>query len=273
MRSLTKSIVSALVGIGIDRGVLRGVDEPVLPHLPYETYANPDPRKERLTLRDLLTMRSGLACDDWDGGSPGNESRVYLASDWVKFVLDLPMLDAPGTKGRYCSGNVKIAGRILELASGTPLRAFALDHLFGPLGIRGEDVQWNFTLDSSNPTFSQIYLRPRDMLKLGVLFAQGGRWRDRQVISRGWIEASTARWSRIGDQDYGYLWWHQWLNVPTTAGNRRVDMVVATGNGGQKIYLVPTFDLVVVMTGGAYNTQSPATAVMIRELLPAFLSR
>jgi CubicO group peptidase (beta-lactamase class C family) len=116
--------------------------------------------------------------------------------------------------------------------------------------------------------------RPRDMLKLGVLFQQQGNWGGRQVISRQWVAKSTAQYSTVGDQRYGYFWWHQWLNVSTPEGARRVDMVVATGNGGQKIYLVPSLDLVVVLTGGNYNaTRSPATEIMAKELLPAPPSR
>jgi CubicO group peptidase (beta-lactamase class C family) len=274
MRSASKSVVSALVGIAIDRGVLTGDTELVTKRLPYARLAkNPSPQKQRITLRDLLTMRSGLACDDWDGSSPGNESRVYQSEDWVKFVIDLPMVTAPGTKGSYCSGNVKIAGRMVERATGKPLPTFARENLFTPLGIRASDVRWNYTLSSANAaTFAQLYLRPRDMLKLGVLFHQHGSWNGRQVISADWVARSTKQWSTVGDQRYGYFWWHQWVNAPAPGGMRHVDMVVATGNGGQKIYLVPSLDLVVVLTGGNYNAQSPATAIMARELLPALLS-
>ena len=274
MRSASKSIVSALVGIAIDRGALDGEGELVTKRLPYKSYANPDPRKDRLTIRDLLTMRSGLACNDWDAGSPGNESRVYQSEDWVKCVLDLPMVEPPGTRGSYCSGNVLVAGRIVERATGKPLPAFAQENLFTPLSIRARDVRWDYTLNSSNAaTFAQLYLRPRDMLKVGVLFHQQGSWGGHQVISREWVARSTAPVSTVGDQQYGYFWWHQWVNVSAPDGPRRVDMVVATGNGGQKIYLVPSLDLVVVLTGGSYNVQSPATAIMSKELLPAILSR
>jgi CubicO group peptidase (beta-lactamase class C family) len=274
MRSASKSVVSALVGIAIDRKALGGVDELVTKRLPYEHYANPDPRKHRLTLHDLLTMRSGLACDDWDAGSLGNESRVYQSEDWVKYVLDLPVVETPGTQGRYCSGNVLVMGRIVERATGKPLPTFAQEHLFSPLGIRASDVRWDFSLNSSNAaTFAQLYLRPRDMLKLGVLFHQQGNWEGRQVISREWVARSTAQLSMVGDQPYGYFWWHQWVNASTLDGARRVDMVVATGNGGQKIYLVPSLDLVVVLTGGNYNAQSPASAIMAKEILPTLLNR
>jgi CubicO group peptidase (beta-lactamase class C family) len=270
MRSLSKSVVSALVGIAIDRGLIASDSARALPYLSYSSYANPDPRKDSLTIRDLLTMRSGLACDDWDGNSPGNESRMYESGDWVRFVLDLPLLDRPGTHGRYCSGNVAVAGRIVERTSGKTLPAFAQEYLFAPLGIR--DVRWNYTLDSTNAaTFAQLYLRPRDMLKLGILFQQHGRWNGRQLIPQSWVERSTAKWSVVGDQDYGFFWWHQWVNVGTDSGPRRVDMVVATGNGGQKIYLVPSLDLIVVMTGGAYNVSSPTTTIMAKEILPAIM--
>jgi len=272
MRSATKSVVSALVGIAIDRGLLPSDTALVATRLSYDGFANPDPRKDRLTLRDLLTMRSGLACDDRNGDSPGNESRMYPTADWPKFVLDLPMLDTPGTKASYCSGNVAVAGRIVERAAGTSLPAFAQRYLFDPLGIQARDLRWPYALTSSNAaTFAQLYLRPRDMLKLGILFHQNGRWNGRQVISRAWVERSTAKWSYIGDQDYGYLWWHQWVDAATPTGPRRVDMVVATGNGGQKIYLIPSLDAVVVMTGGSYNSSSSATAIMRSELLPAML--
>jgi len=273
MRSLTKSIVSTLAGIAIDRGLLAGEHEPVTRRLAYERYANPDPRKTAITLKDLLTMQSGLGCNDWDQSSPGNESRMYESSDWVKFVLDLPLVEKPGTIGRYCSGNVAVAGRIIERVTGKPLPVFAQQELFTPLGIRPTDLKWDYTLSSANTgPYAQIRLRPRDMLKLGILYHQQGRWLGRQIISREWIAKSLAPSSTIGDQRYGYLWWHQWLGARTPAGSQRVDMLVATGNGGQKIYLVPSLDMIVVLTGGSYNVdQSPATQLMVNEILPAAL--
>ncbi|HEY3745115.1 MAG TPA: hypothetical protein VGL17_02680, partial [Gemmatimonadaceae bacterium] len=148
----------------------------------------------------------------------------------------------------------------------------AQENLFTPLGIKPGDVRWNYTLASSNAaTFAQLYMRPRDMLKIGILFQQHGKWGARQIISRDWVARSTERWSTVGDQDYGYFWWHQWVNATTPGGPRRVDMVVATGNGGQKIYIVPALDLIVVLTGGNYNSHSPAMEIMGKDLLPAIL--
>lgn len=273
MRSATKSVVSAVVGAVVDRGKL-AIDEPVLPRLPYVSYANPDPRKQALTLGDLLTMHSGLACNDWDADSPGHEVRVNESADWVKFVLDLPMISDPGQEARYCSGGVYVTGRMVEEATDEPLPMFAQRVLFEPLGIRTSDVRWDFTLSSENAgTFAQLYLRPRDMLKFGVLFHQGGEWQGRQVLSREWVEQSTSPVTTIGDQQYGYYWWHQYFHVHTPAGHRRVDMLLASGNGGQKIYIVPELDLVAVFTGGNYNAEqdSPPNAMMARVLLPALL--
>lgn len=273
MRSATKSIVSALAGIAIDHGAVASDTARVTPLLPYSSYANPDPRKNDLTIRDLLTMRSGFECDDWNAQSPGNESRVYQSDDWVKFVLDLPMTTSPGTKGSYCSGNVAVVGRLVERGTGKSLPTVAREWLFAPLGIRAADVRWNYALDASNAaTFAQLYLRPRDMLKIGILFQQGGRWAGRQVISSEWVTRSTAKWSTVGDQAYGYFWWHQYVNATTPGGTERVDMVVATGNGGQKILMVPSLDMIVVLTGGNYNTSSPSNAIMARELLPPLLA-
>lgn len=277
LRSATKSIVSALAGIAVDQGALAGVEERVLPRLPYAGYGNPHPQKQALTLGDLLTHRTGLACDDWDRDSPGNESRLGTEEDWVKAFLDLPVVAERGTAARYCSAGVWTTGRMVELATGEPLPIYAQRVLFDPLRIRAADVRWNFTLAAENAgTFAQLHMRPRDMLKVGILFAQNGRWGGRQmasqVISEAWVRRSTAAHTQIGDQGYGYYWWHQWLAVPTAAGTRRVDMVVATGNGGQKIVLVPSLDLVAVFTGGAYNAEdTPPNAVMIDVLLPALL--
>lgn len=274
MRSATKSVVSAVVGLAVARGALAGEEERVTARLPYAAYANPHPQKQALTLGDLLTHRTGLACDDWDPSSPGNESRLGETEDWVKSFLDLPVAAERGTTARYCSAGVWTAGRMVEIATGEPLPAYAQRLLFDPLRIRGEDVRWNTTLSRENAgTFAQLHLRPRDMLKLGILYRQEGRWDGRQVLPAEWVRRSTAVHAQVGDQGYGYYWWHQWLAVPTASGTRRVDMVLATGNGGQKIALIPSLDAIAVFTGGAYNAEdTPPNAVLIDILLPALLA-
>ena len=271
MRSLTKSVISLLAGAAVDRGLLR-VDEPVLGRLGYAVYENPDPRKARVTLADLLSNQSGLACNDYDGASPGNEVKLYETSDWAKAFVDLPMAADPGTVGRYCSGGILTAGRIVERAAVTPLPDFAQQVLFEPLGIPRTGWKWDFRLDRSQRNeFGQIHLRPRDMLKLGILIQQRGEWEGRRVVSASWIEAAVARQSRIDDSDYGLGVWHRWYGVQTPAGERRIDTIMLSGNGGQKVYLVPSLDLIVVFTGGSFNVESPVNEMMARVLLPAVI--
>jgi CubicO group peptidase (beta-lactamase class C family) len=272
MRSFTKSVIALLAGAAVDRGKIRA-DEPILGILGYPALENPDPRKSRITLRDLLSNRSGLACDDHDSASPGNERTLYEAGDWVKAFMDLPMIADPGTQARYCSGGFFAAGRVIERAVGSPLPEFAEQALFGPLGMRPTDWTWNFSLDrSARSEFGQVHLRPRDMLKLGLLIEQRGTWRGRRVISTSWIDAAVARQTRVDDSDYGLGIWHRWYGVETASGQRRVDTVMLSGNGGQKVYLVPSLDLIAVFTGGAFNAESPVNAMMARVLLPSLLS-
>jgi CubicO group peptidase (beta-lactamase class C family) len=265
LRSATKSFVSALIGIAIDQGLIESVRQPVLPYFQtdYPSIDHLTESKRAITIEDLLTHRSGLDCDDRDAKSAGNESRMALADDWVKLMLDLPMLHEPGQVAKYCSGGVILLGRIVEKASGMRIEDFARERLFGPLGV--DRFEWRFAPDrSSSETFVQLSLRPRDMAKFGLLFAQGGRWNGRQILSAKWVEASTARHTVVDDTDYGYLWWRPYLNV--TGGRHRG--ILATGNGGQKIYLWPELDLIVVLTGGNYNVNSPAKELLVNYILP-----
>jgi CubicO group peptidase (beta-lactamase class C family) len=272
MRSFTKSVIALLAGAAVDRGKLRA-DEPVVGRLGYAAYANPDPRKDRITLLDLLSNRSGLACNDYDPASPGNEEKLYETDDWVKAFVDLPMTAAPGAEARYCSGGFFAAGRVIERAVGKPLPEFAEEVLFGPLGLRSTEWKWNFNLDRSGRNeFGQVHLRPRDMLKLGLLIQQRGEWSGRRILPASWVEAAVARQTQVNDSGYGLGIWHRWYGVKTAAGERRVDTVMLSGNGGQKVYLVPSLDLVVVFTGGSFNAESPVNAMMTQILLPALLS-
>jgi len=267
LRSATKSIVSTLVGIAIDKKLIKSKDEKVLSFFPEYEVKNLSEEKRAVTIAHLLANQSGLDCDDTDQASPGNEIKMGASPDWAKFTLDLPMLQPPGETGRYCSGGVILLGRIVEKASGRKLAEFAKEHLFGKLGI--SDFQWVFQPDASrSEDFCQLHMRPRDMAKIGLTYLDGGRWRGEEVISPEWVKASLAKHSVVNRTDYGYLWWRQWLNV----GGTRVDGVTAKGNGGQRIYLWPTLKMVVVITAGSYNEQSSADELLIKYILPAAMN-
>lgn len=266
LRSVTKSFISALIGIAIDRGLIKGRRERILPFFPEYSVKNLSAEKQEITIEDLLTHRSGLDCDDEDSNSPGNEQKMGVSDDWVKFTLDLPMAAKSGRGARYCSGGVIVLGRIIEKVSGGSINDFASRHLFKPLGI--SNFTWRFKPDSSSAdTFGQLRLTPRDAAKFGLLYLNGGRYRGRQVISAAWVRDSLSKHSVVNDTDYGYLWWRQWLDV----GGVRVDGVAAKGNGGQRIYLWPHLNMVAVITGGSYNVQSHSDQLLRQYILPSFV--
>ena len=272
LRSATKTIVGALAGIAIERGTIPGVQEPVLSHMSYSSYENPDPRKAAITLGDFLSMSSGLDCNDYSSSSPGRETVLDDKADWVKATLDLPLINPPGTKAYYCSGGVAVVGRMIENTTHMKLPDFAQASLFGPLGISRNDWRWNFDLSNNDKEFSQIHLRPRDMLKLGILYLNDGRWDGRQIISESWVRTSLAEHSQVDNVSYGYYWWRPWFNIETPAGAQHFHLVAAQGNGGQKIYLLRQYDLVAVFTGGGYNAEStPPNTIMAKIVIPALM--
>lgn len=273
MRSATKSVVATLAGIAIDEHHLAGVDERVLARMKYASYENPDPRKAQITLRDMLTMQSGLACNDHDSKSPGNETVIDTKADWVKATLDLPMINPPGTVGYYCSGGVSVVGRMIENATHMYLPEFAQKYLFDPLGIAKGQYTWNYDLTNADREFSQIHLRPRDMLKIGVLFKDHGRWQGKQVLSASYADAAISAISKVDNTGYGYFWWHPWMHVQMPDGDRQVFYSAAQGNGGQKIYVLREYDTVAVFTAGSYNEGSSApNKIMAEVILPKLLA-
>jgi len=264
-RSGTKSFISALTGIAIEQGLIKSVQEPVAGFFPEYRLRNDSPEKQRITIENMLANQSGLDCDIANEQSVGNETTMDHAPDWVKFTLDLPLRDHPGGKGMYCSGNPITVGRIIEKQAHRPLPDFARQMLFGPLGIKR--FAWRFQPDSTSAdTYCQLSLRPRDMAKFGLLYLNKGQWQGRQLVPAAWVSTSLAPHSTVQGVGYGYLWWLKYLD----AGGRRYHGAMAQGNGGQRISVWPEQQLVVVVTGGNFNQQSPSDEMIGKYVLAAF---
>ena len=265
LRSATKSFVSALTGIAIEKKYIKSKNEPVLNFFPEYVIQQDVAAKRKITIENLLTNQSGLDCDVSDSKSVGNETTMNNSDDWVKFTLDLPMVDSAGGKGRYCSGNPITLCSIIEKATQQPLADFAQQNLFGPLGIK--NYVWNFKPDKSSvETFCQLYLNSRDMAKFGLMYLNNGNWNGTQVVPTEWVEQSFAKHSVVQGLDYGYLWWSKYFDVEGV----RYYAKGAQGNGGQKIYIWEAQNMVTVITGGNYNTQSPSDELLKKYILPAF---
>ncbi|MDX1530719.1 MAG: serine hydrolase [Rhodothermales bacterium] len=257
-RSATKTLTGMLVGIAIDRGALPGADAPALQYLDARPELHPDPRKDQITVEDLLTMSSILECNDWNSFSSGNEERMYLREDWLQFTLDLPIRGTPpweappegrpyGRAFSYCTAGVYAVGRVLEGATGEPVEAFAQAHLFEPLGIAVAD--WQRSPTGPVQTGGGLGLRSRDLLKLGQLYADGGTWNAGRIVPEAWVEASTrphVAFEGPGGEPYefGYLWWLRSFAV----GGRSVRAYYMAGAGGNMVAVVPDHDLVAVVT-------------------------
>ncbi len=268
LRSTTKSIRSILMGIAIDKGFVAQIDDPISKYLKKPVPAkNMDKGKEKITIKHLLTMSSGLDCNDWDKKSAGQEDRVYKKKDWLQYTLDLPMVNEPGTVSNYCSMGVVLLAEIISQTSGMTIDKFAERHLFDHLGIA--DLSWGHTSDKKViPSGKRLYMTSRDMAKIGQLVLNRGKWNEKQIVSEKWIVESTTPKTKITGMDYGYLWW----NIPFRTNNKEFVAKVATGNGGQYIMIFPELDLVAVFTGGAYNSQEDKLpfAIMKDIFLPTF---
>jgi len=229
-------------------------------------FANPDPRKAQITLAHLMTHTSGLACDDNDDASPGNEQTMQTQTaqpNWWKYTLDLPMAHDPGSRYAYCSANSNLTGAALTLYTKTWLPELFDRTVARPLGFGR--YYWNLMPNGEGYAGGGAYLTSRDFLKIGQAFLDGGVWRGRRIVAADWVKASTAPHVQINPattgltpEEFGnayiegadgYAWHLNSLKV----GGRTYRDYEAGGNGGQQVIVVPDADLAVVFTGGNYG--------------------
>ncbi|MCX7356846.1 MAG: serine hydrolase [Alphaproteobacteria bacterium] len=265
IRSAGKTFASIMLGAAMESGA------PISPETPvYQLMAglgpfdNPDPRKAHMTLAHLLTHTSGLACNDNDDASPGNEGVLWGQSNpnFWQYTLNLPQVHEPGERYAYCSANLNLVGGALNAATHESLpelfdRIIARPLQFGP-------YYWNVMPNGEGYLGGGAYLRPRDLLKVGQMYLDGGVWRGQRIVSREWVERSTSpridispATTGLTQEEFenfyspgvdGYAWHRYGVHV----GDRTVEEYEANGNGGQFLIVVPEYDLVVVFTGGNY---------------------
>ena len=240
--SVTKSFVATLVGIAIDQGHIKGVDQSIWDFFDPAATANMDERKQAITVRDLLTQTSGL------GLTGAEDLQIYqlTASDpsWVQFALDQPMAHEPGTVFNYLDANAHLLSAIVQQATGMTTLEFAQRNLFGPLGIT--DVTWMADPQGVYTGGDQLFMSPYSIAKLGYLYLHNGVWDAQQIVAAGWITAATSTYTP-GDywDGYGYLW----RNGKFVSRGAQHQGYLALGLSGQELWVIPDLDLVVVLTG------------------------
>jgi CubicO group peptidase (beta-lactamase class C family) len=254
LRSVSKSVTSALLGIALAGDFSEAVARTVADYLPdLELEAGP----REITLHQVLTMTTGLQWNEMTvpyTDPTNDEIRLYSAGDPALYVMTRPIEHEPGSTWYYSGGSTQVLASVISKLTGQRLDEFAQERLFEPLGIT--EFEWlgpgNWTPD--NPAaMSGLRLRARDLAKIGSLYLHGGGWRGRQVVPRAWVDRSMARhvqevgeWSDGGVWGYGYQWWVG--DLPT--GQR---VVAGVGNGNQRLFVIPAERLVVTVFAGEYN--------------------
>ena len=245
MQSVSKSVTSALIGIAIRRGELPGVDVKVMPYFSAFRLA-PDPRRDRMTLADVLTMRTGIRWDEESTAytDPANNCAVMEGQeDWVGYVLEQPMAEEPGKRFVYNSGATELLSYLIWKATGKEADDYAQEHLFGPLGIA---FHWKRTPKGLADTEGGLYLTPRDLAKIGYLYEKDGVWEGRRILPEGWVQKSTSRSTATNEKGIGYG--YQWWTLPAGGASER-DAFLAWGYGGQFLMVAPRLELIAVFTG------------------------
>ena len=247
MQSSTKGVTAILTGIAVDKGFIEDVGDSLYQFFP-EYVDRFDEEKQKITLHHMLTMTSGFLWDEttYDFNDSRNDlGAMSRSNDYIGYLLDKPVVEEPGGHFLYNSGLPIALGVIIGWNTHMPADEFANEYLFAPMGIT--ETHWVFWDDGHPHTGGGLYLRPRDMLKLGQLIAQNGTWGDEQIVSQSWIERMTT--SDVLPDWYGYYW--HIGDMPFRSGTTR--HYLAIGSGGQEISVFPELGLVVVLTGGNYQ--------------------
>ncbi len=269
IQSQTKSIVSLLMGIAIDKGFVKSENEKVGDYFP-EYFCPLDTFKSSLTIKDVLTMTAGF---DWKEMLPPNDPandnmNMYRSNNYLDYILSRPIIHPPSSIFLYNSGCPMIVAGIVEKSSRMRLDKFAEANLFGPLEIN--NYYWIKDTTGFCHAGGGLYLKPADVLKIGILVLDKGKWNGRQIISEQWIQKATAPYikSDFENNNYGFFWWTK--DMALTNG-KNTTMISAQGAGGQKLYIFPEYRLIVAFSERNYTTPQ-VSPIFIRESIIPLLS-
>ena len=275
----TKSITSACVGLALKHGFIEDVHQSIFDYLPeHQQYKNNG--REKITIEHLLTMTSGLDWTEWK--APYSDPKNPIIGIWfsdqdpISFILDQELKYDPGTHYSYFGGHQILLGEIIRQAAGMSIDTFSQKYLFDPLGI--DTVNWSVRFDNGViEAAGGLKMRPRDMLKVGILFLDG-EWKNKKIVTADWISKSATAYPvntaiKVPGTDHGrcgytYSWWNKEVNID----NQKLGMFWAGGWGGQKILVIPKLQTVIVLTGGNYTSKTKQFKLLTKYLLPAIMS-
>jgi CubicO group peptidase (beta-lactamase class C family) len=271
LRSASKSISSAIIGIAIDDGIIESIDERLYDYIPKKYQYTKDSLKSQIRIKDLLTMSSGLDVNNLAGEDYYQDPRQ--STNWLKTVLEAPMVKEPGTYSDYGSANPFLLGVYLNERLDKSLEGYMDEKLFAPLGITNYINQADDT--EITPYFGGgMLLTPRDLLKFGQLYLNKGSWKGKQIISEKWVQESFVKHTRLQDtqdkNEYGYFWWHDSYII----NGKSINCIEARGAGGQFIFIIPSLESVVVITSGNFrNRKGNQPRDILKEyILPAMVN-
>jgi CubicO group peptidase (beta-lactamase class C family) len=236
--SVTKSVMSLLIGIAIDKGFIKNEDEQVVKYFPNYTIKND--KLKNIEIKDLLNMASGLQCS-WNDGEKELE-QMQEKADWVEFMFTLPFSSAPGERFSYCSGNFYLLAEILQRTTKMNCHEFAKKYLFDLLQFR--ETYWEENNKGINHGWGDLHVHPYDLAKIGGLLLNDGKWDDKQIISREWLKKIKPLYYIHGTESYGYGWW---------LDSENPDEIQALGRGGQRLFILKEKNIVIVTTGGGFD--------------------
>lgn len=246
IRSVTKSVISSAVMIALAQGKIKSLDQEIFDFFPeFLNYANEI--KQQITIRHLLTMSAGL---DWND-SYNDSMKMESIADTYKLILRKPMVDPPGKTFEYRSSYTQLLSAIVEKATEMDIETFTKINLFEPLGIT--NYVWTKEKNGLVSAWAGLRMRSRDLLKFGLLYLNDGKWNGKQLIPEQLIRESIKT-QIVTEPNYGYGY-QFWTSIDTLA-NHTISTIEASGNGGQKIEINKSENLIVIITAGNYDNRN-----------------